>query len=87
MTQLGSKLIGGPNCRPEDDKKIKIKSIIYRYLSWYLLTQILSLDPQGSMLVGEPDPWVQVHAGIPMGIPTGNLYGPAPMSSLNCILT
>ena len=35
------------------------------------------------MLAGEPDPRVQVHAGIPTGIPTGNLYLPAPVSSLN----
>ena len=51
--------------------------IVYRYLSWYLPTQIPNLDPQGSMLVGKPDPWVQVYAGIPMGIP-------APVSSLRC---
>ena len=46
----------------------------------YLPTQILN---QGSVLAGELNPWVQVYAGIPTGIPTGNLYGPAPVSSLS----
>ena len=35
------------------------------------------------MLAGNLDLWVQVYAGIPTGIPTGNLYKPAPVSSLN----
>ena len=45
-------------------------------------TQIPNLDPQGSLLAGDLDLWVQVYAGIPMGIPTCDLYVPAPVSSL-----
>ena len=52
---------------PEVEKrknKIKFKCIIYRYLLWYLPTQIPNLDPQGSVLAGELDLWVWVYAGI-----------------------
>ena len=82
VTQLGRKFIETLKRHPEDEEEFKIKFTMYGYLSQYLPIQILSLDPQGSVSAGEPDPWVQVFAGIPTGIPTGNLYGPAPMSSL-----
>ena len=49
----------------------------------YPPAQNSGLDPQGSMSAGEPDPRVMLPAGIPMGIPTGNLCGPAPVSSLS----
>ena len=40
-----------------------------------------NLDPQGPVATGNLDLQVRVFAGIPMGKPTGNPQGPAPMLS------
>ena len=41
----------------------------------------LNLDPQGPVATGNLDLQVRVFAGIPMGKPTGNPLGPAPIIS------
>ena len=40
-----------------------------------------NLDPQGPVATGNLDLQVRVFGGIPMGKPTGNPQGPAPMLS------
>ena len=49
----------------------------------YLAIKNLSLDPQGSVLASELDPQVMLPAGIPTGVPAGNLYGSTPVLSLS----
>ena len=64
---------------------VSLNSLVYRV--WVLKQVPVSqensnLDPQGPVATGNLDLQVRVFAGIPMGKPTGNPYGPAPVSSL-----